>query len=275
MKQLLAGVGVVVAAVFIGHGAQAQTSTDISLVHGIPGVTVDVSVNGAVVLDDFVPGSIADISSFAGRDLADLTVTDSGSGDVLIGPVASVSVPATGSWSYVAHLDASGNPVLATFENNNDETDDGEARVTLRHTAEAPAIDLIIGDTRPIVGATNGNSVEIELPDDDLADASIAPTGDVAIAEIATLDLAADTNTIIYVVGSTEDDTIDFVVQIVEAPVAAPPATTTTTPGSTTTVPQGVNTGSPLGGTATTTLVVTALGALAITGGALFARRRI
>ena len=294
MKRVLMGLAAIAALTCIPQTTSAQSAADLTLVHGIPGTTVDLSVDGTIVIDAFVPGSLANISSFAGQTLQNVTVTDDATGDIVIGPVASLVIPDSGSYSIVAHLDATGVAVLSTFENNAEPTATGEARLTLRHTAEAPAVDLIIGDQRPIVGATNGQSAELELPAGSLTDAQLAPTGDVAIAEIATLDLAANTNTIVYAVGSVDDDTLDFVVQIVDLEVTAATtttvagattttvagATTTTVAGATTTtttsaVPSAVNTGSPLGGTSTTTLVVVALGGLVLAGGAMVARRAV
>ena len=292
MKRVLMGLAAIAAMTCIPQTTSAQSAADLTLVHGIPGTTVDLSVDGTVVIDAFVPGSLANISSFAGQTLQNVTVTDDATGDIVIGPVASLVIPDSGSYSIVAHLDAAGVAVLSTFENNAEPTATGEARLTLRHTAEAPAVDLIIGDQRPIVDAINGQSAELELPAGSLTDAQLAPTGDVAIAEIATLDLAANTNTIVYAVGSVDDDTLDFVVQIVDFEVAATTtttvagattttvagATTTTVAGATTTtsaVPSAVNTGSPLGGTSTTTLVVVALGGLVLAGGAMVARRAV
>ena len=292
MKRVLMGLAAIAALTCIPQTTSAQSAADLTLVHGIPGTTVDLSVDGTIVIDAFVPGSLANISSFAGQTLQNVTVTDDATGDIVIGPVASLVIPDSGSHSLVAHLDAAGVAVLSTFENNAEPTATGEARLTLRHTAEAPAVDLIIGDQRPIVGATNGQSAELELPAGSLTDAQLAPTGDVAIAEIATLDLAANTNTIVYAVGSVDDDTLDFVVQIVDLEVTAATtttvagattttvagATTTTVAGATTTtsaVPSAVNTGSPLGGTSTTTLVIVALGGLVLAGGAMVARRAV
>lgn len=274
MKRVLLGLAAIAAASFVPQAASAQTAADITLVHGIPGTTVDVAVDGTVVINDFVPGSLANISSFAGQTLANVTVIDDATQDVVIGPIASLVIPDAGSHSVIAHLDDDGTPVLTTFANNITPTSDGEARLTLRHTADADALDLVIADQRPVEGAVNGDSAELELPDGDLADASIAPAGDVVIKDIAALDLAANTNTIIYVVGSTEDDTIDFVQQVVDFA----PEPTTTVAGSTTTtaaVPTAVNTGSPIGGSSSTMLIVAALGGLTLAGGAMVARRRL
>lgn len=277
IKQLLAGVAAAAVITVSPSIASAQDTVDLTLVHGIPGATVDVMVDGAVVIDDFVPGSLADISSFAGQTLTNLAVVDGTSGDAVIGPVASFNVPADGSWSIVAHLDDAGTPVISSFQNNLAALGANEARVTVRHTAEAGAVDLIVGDQRPIVGAVNGDSAELELPSGDLTDAQLAPTGDVAIAQIATIDLAANTNTVIYAVGSVGDDTLDFVVQVVDLPVdtTATSTTTSTTTSSTTATPSAVNTGSPLDDSGSLTLLIVGLGALTVTGGALLARRRL
>ncbi len=307
MKRVLMGLAALSAAVLVPTNASAQASVDLTLVHGLPGVTADVAVDGTVVIDNFVPGSLANITSFAGQTLTNLTVTDDATGDVVVGPIASVDVPASGSHSLVVYLDDAGTAVLNTFANNTDQVTTGEARLTLRHTADAPAIDLIIGDERPIVALVNGQSGEVELPAGQLTDAQIAPTGDVPIASLPTLDLAANTNTIVHVIGSVDDDTVDFVVQIVE--IAAADATTTTTdpnatttttdpnatttttttdPNATTTTsttsttstsvaaaPTAVNTGSPLEDSSSFLLVAVALGGLALAGGAMYARRRV
>lgn len=274
MKRVLLGLAAVAATTLVPQAASAQDAVDLTLVHGIPGSTVDIVVDGTVVIDAFVPGSLANISSFAGQTLANVSVVDDVSGTVLIGPVAQLVVPATGSHSIVAHLDAAGTPVLSTFENNRAATKtDGQARVTIRHTAAAPPIDLIIGDQRPVVNAKNGDSAELEQVAGSLTDAQIAPTGDVAIAQIATLDLAANTNTIVYAVGSVTDDTLDFVVQIVNFPAAAPTGSSTTT--TTNATPTAVNTGSPLGGSSNFTLIAVAIGGLTLAGGAMVARRRV
>ena len=285
MKRVLMGLAAIAAMACIPQTTSAQSAADLTLVHGIPGATVDLSVDGTVVIDAFVPGSLANISSFAGSTLQNVTITDDVSGDVVIGPIASLVVPESGSHSIVAHLDDAGTAVLSTFENNTDETTTGDARLTLRHTAAAGAVDLLVGTDRPIVGATNGQSAELELAAGALTGAEIAPTGGDAIAALTTLDLEADTNTIVYAVGSVDDDTLDFVVQVVDL-IAASAATTTTVAGATTTtvagatttttvVPSAVNTGSPLGGTSSTTLLVVALGGLALAGTAMVARRHV
>lgn len=281
MKRLLIIAAAALAAVIAPTAAHAQSATpSISLIHGIPGTTVDLVVDGTVVLNAFAPGSIVDITSFAGRTLTNVEVKADGTDDVVIGPIASLDIPATGNWSIVAHLNASGTATLSSFQNNLAAPASGKARLTVRHTAAAGPVDLIIGDQRPVTNAANGASAELELDAGELANASIAPTGQPASKEITGVTLVANTNTILYVVGSESEDTIAFVVQVIEIPAAADSTTTSTTvAGATTTTtsptPSAVNTGAPIDGTSTNTLLIVALGGLVLAGGAFVARRRV
>ena len=90
-----------------------------------------------------------DLSAFAGQTLENLEVRLAGTDTVAIGPVAEFPVPASGSYTVVAHLDASGTPTLTPFENDTSEVADGNGRLTVRHTAAAPAVDVVLGDARP------------------------------------------------------------------------------------------------------------------------------
>jgi len=300
MKRLLLGLAAVAAMTFVPHTASGQESPDLMLVHALKGVTVDIAVDGTVIVPDFKEGSSANINSFAGQTLSNVTITDSTSGDTLLGPVASLEIPASGSHSIVAHRTESGDVTITTYANDVSATSAGNARLTVRHTAEAAALDLKIGSETPISGLTNPNEQSIELPVGQLTDAMTAPAGGDAIAGISTLNLDANTNTIVYVIGATSDDSIDFVIQVVDIPtqddettttvsgdttttVAGETTTTTTIDGTTTTTtstttttiaaPTAVNTGSPID-SSTNLAVFAALGGLALAGGAMVARRR-
>ncbi len=128
----LAGAAAIAA---VPSGAGAQESATVSLMHGIPGVTVDVVVDGAVVIPGFEPGTMQDLSSFAGDTLSNVEVRGAGSDDVVIGPIESLPVPDSGNWTVVAHLGADGTPTLTPFQNDVSSIDDGQGRLTVRHAA--------------------------------------------------------------------------------------------------------------------------------------------
>ncbi len=274
MKKLFAGAAAMAAALIAVPAGQsgAQTDADIMLLHGIPGIEVDVAVDGAVVVPGFAPGDMQDLSSFAGQTLTDLEVRVAGTEDVAIGPVEAFDVPASGSWTVVAHLDAEGTPTITPFENDTSAAGDGEGRLTIRHTAAAPAVDIVLGDARPVEGAANGDSASLELPAGEIAGAQVAPAGGDPIADVPTVTLTAGTNLIVYAVGSLEEETFTFYTQEVPLAAAAVPAE-----GSDgTPAPTAVNTGDELGSStaASLALFAAAAGLFGLTGAAVVLRRR-
>jgi hypothetical protein len=287
MKKLLAGVAAVAAAMIAlpAGNSGAQADVDIMLLHGIPGVPVDVAVDGAVVLPAFQPGDMQDLSAFAGQTLTNLEVRLEGTDTVAIGPVDSFDVPASGSWTVVAHLDADGNATITPFENDTSAAGDGEGRLTIRHTAAAPAVDIVLGDDRPVEGAANGDSASLDLPAGEIAGAQVAPAGGDPIAEVPTVELAAGTNLIVYAVGSLEEETFTFYTQEVALEAAAPAdggaeaeavaEGEAAAEGDGTPAPTAVNTGGEVGSSSNSmVLFAAAIGFFALAGGAAVLRRR-
>jgi hypothetical protein len=269
MKRVLAGIAAIAAIVVAPGAANAQDDTQITLLHGIPGVTVDLAVGGAVVIPGFEPGASQDLTAFAGQTLENLEVRLAGEETVAIGPIAEFAVPASGNWTVVAHLDADGVPTVTPFENNTAMTADGQGRLTVRHTAEAPAVDLVVGEARPIEGAANGASAELELPAGEIAGAQLAPAGGDPIVDVPTVNLKAGTNLIVYAVGSLASDpaTFTFLTQEIEVGMEA-------AAGDGTPAPTAVNTGEPISDSVNTTVLAAAAGMMLLAGGAFALRRR-
>jgi hypothetical protein len=266
MKRFIAVGAVALAAMFAvpaAAGAQTAPAATIMLLHGIPGTPVDVVVDGKVVVPNFEPGKMQDLSSFAGKTLKNLEVRLAGKTDVAIGPVAEFPVPATGNYTVVAHLDAAGKPALNAFKNDTSALEAGKGRLTVRHAAAAPAVDIVLGSARPFTNLANGKEGAAVLPAGAIAGAKVAPTGKDPIADVPTVDLKAGTNLIVYAVGSLEAKTFTFYTQ------------TITGLGGT---PTKVNTGnSALPTKSTSDALLAGVAALAMFGlaGGVIARRRI
>ena len=272
MKRVLAGIAAVAAVALSGGTAAAQDAATVTLLHGIPGATVDVAVGGEVLLPGFEPGTTQDLSAFAGQTLMDVEVRAAGTEDIVIGPIAELAVPASGNWTVMAHLDAEGTPAIAAFENNTAPTADGEGRLTVRHTAAAPAVDLVVGDARPIEGAENGDSAELALPAGEIAGAQIAPAGGDPIADVPTVNLAAGSNLIVYAVGSLEAETFTFYTQEIEVGTEAGDDGDEGDDGDGTPAPTEVNTGTPISDSVNMSVLAAAIGMLVLAGGALTLR---
>ena len=117
-KSIFAALAVILSLLMLAVPSSAQSDgARIHLIHGIPGVDVDVVVDGAPVFEGFAFSDTQDLSSFAGQTLTAVQVKAAGADDVLI-DAGDVALPASGNYTVFAHLDADGNPALAVFEND-------------------------------------------------------------------------------------------------------------------------------------------------------------
>lgn len=228
IRRLFGAIAAVTVVALAPSGAEAQDAASVMLLHGIPGATVDVVVDGEVVVPGFEPGTMQDISAFAGQTLANVEVRAAGTDDVVIGPIASLDVPASGNYTVVAHLDADGTPTLTPFENDTSALDAGQGRLTVRHTAAAPAVDVVLADgSRPFTNLTNPNEASADLPAGQIAGAQVAPTGADPILDVPSVTLAPGSNLIVYAVGSLDDDSLTFYTQEIAGLGGAPTAVNT------------------------------------------------
>jgi hypothetical protein len=250
---LFAGIGA------ISNGATAASNPQIMLLHGIPGPTVDVAVDGKVVIPNFKPGSMQDLTSFAGQTLKNVEVRAAGTTTVVIGPIAELAIPATGNVTVVAHLDADGKPTLSPFVNDISATKAGTGRLTVRHAAAAPAVDLVLGTARPFVNLVNGKEGKADLAAGKISGAKVAPTGADPIADVPAVELKAGSNLIVYAVGSLTDKTFTFYTQELTGLGGAPAS-----------VPTG---DAPINNNNTTMLALFGAAVLAASSGLLLRRR--
>ncbi|TKJ30749.1 DUF4397 domain-containing protein [Blastococcus sp. CCUG 61487] len=209
--------------VFVATPAAANDTATVSVLHGVPDLPVDVYANGERLIDDFQPGTLTDpLTLPAGSyDLA-LFPADApdGSGEPLL-EAAGVTVPAGANATVVAHLQEDGNPTLTPFVNDTSAVPAGQARVTVRHTAAAPAVDVRAGGTPVIEGLTNPNEQTLTVPASTVsADVVLAGTDTVAIGP-ADLDLAEGSSTIVYAWGSGEAG-YELAVQTISGTHSAP-----------------------------------------------------
>ena len=147
----------------------------IHLIHGIPDVPVDVAAGGAEVFADFEFGQTKDLSALAGTTLADLQVLAAGTDTVAI-DAGDVVLPATGSYTVIAHLNADGTPTLTVFDNDTSLTAAGQGRLVVQHTAAAPAVDIRANGAVAFAGVTDPNEGAADLPAGTIS-ADVVPAG--------------------------------------------------------------------------------------------------
>ena len=244
--------------------AQADSHTsDVSVLHGVPGATVDVYANGEELLTDFEPGTLTDPVQLpeGSYDLKVVAAGDGPDGDPVI-EANGVAVPAGADITVVAHLDEGGTPILTPFVNDTSAVAAGEARLTVRHTASAPAVDVRANQEPAFTDLANPDEATADLPAGTVsADVVLAGTSDVAIGP-ADVELAEGANTIVYAWGSAEEGNLDLAVQTIDGLHSAPGG-----------VPGGTG-GEAAGSTSADVLPWAATGALLAGGAALLVMRR-
>ena len=215
---------VAAAAALLGSAlpASAADPSSVSIVHGIPGQPVDVYVNGTKTLSDFQPATIAGPLDLAAGSY-DVALTKPGEPvSAAILSAQDLAVPAGRNLSLVAHLNASGKPILTAFVNDTSAVGAGKARIVVRHTAAAPAVDVRANGQTIFSGLTNPNEAAAVVPAGTYkADVVLAGTSTVVIGP-ASLDLAAGTSTIVYAIGSASDKSLTVVVQTIRGLGGAP-----------------------------------------------------
>ncbi len=228
MRRTLAAVGAA-SLLVLGAGAMSPASAadndaTVTVLHAVPGITVDVYANGDELIPDFKPGTFTDpLTLPAGSyDLQVFADGDSpGNGQPAI-EANGVEVPAGANATVVAHLDADGNPVLTPYVNDVSPTGAGDARLTVRHDAAAPAVDVRADGQALFSGLTNPNEDSADVAAGTYsADVVLAGTDQVVIGP-ADLPLAEGTSTIVYAWGSADDGNLALAVQTIDGLHSAP-----------------------------------------------------
>jgi hypothetical protein len=186
MRRLVAGTAAatlaMAAALIAAPPAGAADTAEVYVVHGVPGLTVDVYVDGARATDDSNPVLSANADLAAGN-----------------------------SYSLVAHLTADGEPTVSAYANDISTVPAGQARLVVRHDAAAPAVDIRAGGAVVLSNVTNPNQGALVVPAGTVsADVVLAGTSTVAIGP-ADVTLAEGSATFVHAVGSADDGTLALV----------------------------------------------------------------
>jgi uncharacterized protein DUF4397 len=207
---------VAAATLLVASPAHAAGPSKVSVVHGIPGQPVDVYVNGKKTLANFQPAAVAGpLELPAGK--YDIVLTKPG--DPIANPILKVdqaTVPGGANISLVAHLTADGKPTLTPFVNDTSKLAVGKARLVVRHTAAAPAVDVRAGGQPVFKNLTNPNEAKADLPAGSVQADVVLAGGSTVVLGPSNLTLAEGTATIVYAIGSANDKTLALVAQKID-----------------------------------------------------------
>lgn len=223
-RHLVAGGTIALATFSLALAASPATAAEgdaqLSVLHGVPDLTVDVWVNGELTLDDFAPGDLAGpLELPAGTYTVAITAADAtDDSDPAIGPV-DLELASSGSYTAVAHLDADAAPTATLFTNDVTATAAGEGRITVRHVAAAPGVDVLAGGEAVISGLENPDEQVLDLPAGTVSASVVAAgTTEPALLGPADVDVAEGTNTILYAWGDATADpsTLALATQVID-----------------------------------------------------------
>lgn len=225
-KRLIAGTAAGFALALTGAvpASADNHAAQLSVLHGVPDLTVDVWVNGERTLDDFEPGDLAGpLELPAGSYEVAITAADAAdASSPAIGPVT-LPLEAGMNYTAVAHLDAEGTPTATLFTNDVSNTAAGQGRLTVRHTAAAPAVDILAGGSPVLEDVTNPNEGVLNLPAGTVSASVVAAgTTEPAVLGPADVTVREGVNTIVYAWGSLEAGNLDLAIQTIDGLHSAP-----------------------------------------------------
>lgn len=202
-----------------------NTNATVSVLHAIPAGlgadVVDVYAGRTLVVDNLRPGQLKTVSVPGGTYT--LTVLPDGQTPAAADPLLvspRTRIPSGANLTVAAHLTPSARPKLTVFTNDTTTVGRGKGRLTVRHVAAAPAVDVRAGGSVLFPGLRNPRQANAGLDAGayriDAVRAStrtvVLPSTTVTIRNSpGTQDMG--TNTIVYVWGSAEDGSLRQAVQ--------------------------------------------------------------
>lgn len=194
--------------------AVAQDGGTVTVVHGVPDLTVDVYVNGEVTLEDFNFGDVTPpLELPAGDYELAITAADGDIADAVLEGTATVTDGLNAS--IVAHLQEDGTPTITIFVNDTSTIDAGNGRLVVRHTAAAPAVDIFADGGALIEGLANPMEAQADVPAASYA-VVIAPAGagvDEGVFGPADVEVVEANSRIVYAIGDLAGGSFELAVQ--------------------------------------------------------------
>lgn len=172
------------ASALLAASLSAQNA-NVTVLHGVPGLPapVEVFADGTSLFTFDYGEQRGPLSLPAGSYQLEVRLN----GATILGTTATVAAGI--DYSVVANVDASGTPQLSVFTNALDNLTLPTSRLYVRHTAEAPPVDVVLAqngvDVATIPALANGNEASADVaPGDYAVRLVVAGTGNVAFGPV-------------------------------------------------------------------------------------------
>ncbi len=236
----LAGTTVIVATPLVGavsagaaEPAAIAGTGSVTMVHAVPGLVADISVDGKEVLKDFTASRVTDPVTLSAGPHTVAVKADNGPSAGKTVLTATLDIAAGSTSTAVAGLAPDGSPKAFLFPETAQPVPNGKAGVVIR----------TVGATGPVTMVVDGAPLPTSLPSGGSFTADLAPgahsvlvrdtsTGAVVLAA-QSAPLQADRVTTLYLTGSAKDKTLSWVATTRLASSVVPLNTVPTGDGST------------------------------------------
>jgi hypothetical protein len=190
--------------------ADSHTDAQVVIVHGVPGLEVDVLVDGAAAVEGFNFGETV-VTALPAGDY-ELGVAAAGTTDAIL--TLDASLTAGSSVTVAAYLQEGGEPTLAAFANETDGTG-----IQPFHLADFGAVSIIAGGEIAIDDVTNGVTARVDVPGGTTVPGvgiGVAGSTDAAI-DLGDVTVPEDSLILAYAIGPDEGEELPTVVTEVVA----------------------------------------------------------
>ena len=194
----------------------------VMIVHGLPGFTADIYVDGELLLDGFEPTSTAGPLRVApGSYEVDIREVGAPADSP---PVLSavLRVSERSNISIVAHLTRAGDPTLSMFRNSFERLSAGRSLLQVRNVAAAPPLSVQLDDRRVKEALREGSEWGIVTAPGRHMIAFESRTANHVLIPSTGIRLVEGVAQIVYVVGSADGDNLDLMLQSVRGLRSAP-----------------------------------------------------
>jgi hypothetical protein len=239
MRRLFAAAAAVAASALAALGlsaapaSAAPATSQVYVVHNIPGVTVDVYLDGEIALEDFRPGTVAGPLTLPSGCCPTVTIYTAGADPNAVDPVidTTTALPAGGTVSLSAHLSAKGTPRLSTYYDTvKSSVREGYGKLFVRHNAALGPVDVYAGVgsagaklTKLASRLANPLNGEYVLPAGNYRVVVVPAGGDPQKPALSgVFPVAAGKARILYATGNPADGTLGITQQVLALEAAAP-----------------------------------------------------
>lgn len=211
-------------------GQESQTGM-VTVVHGLRGFLADLYLDGDLVLEGFRPERTTDpMQVSAGRHRFAIRAAGepASSKPALAG---AVNVDPGSNWSLVAHQSPAGEPTLSVFDNDTSAVPSGQARVVIRHTADAPPIDVRVDQAAFVqdLAPTRQSGGRLDAVSHDVVVANANGQG--VLVPPSNIQFVEGASNLLYLIGSAENRSVGWLAQTIDGLDTAPSGVPTGTSG--------------------------------------------